>query len=271
MLSFLFWNIRNVNLVEPILDLAGRHSVDIIVLVESTISEELFRSRSAARGFEYWAPEPPGEYISVFTRFKDMVWHSQFDSSTSRVWIRRFSVRDKPELLLVLTHLPSRPRFDVASITAECVKLGGAIRQQEALAGHSRTLLLGDLNADPFDIGLVQTTGLHAVMTREIASRGSRLVQAERYPYFYNPMWSYLGDFGDGPPATYYYPPSSHLSFFWHAFDQVLIRPDLIQYFNHSGLKILSEAGGRSLLKSSGIPDRSAGSDHLPLLLQLNL
>jgi len=59
------------------------------------------------------------------------------------------------------------------------------------------------------------------------------------------------------------------VEFFWHMFDQVLIRPALLNYFDNRNLQILRTAGEVSLVTKNGLPDKSK-SDHLPLLFKLN-
>ena len=84
-------------------------------------------------------------------------------------------------------------------------------------------------------------------------------------------MWGYLGDISDGPPGTYYYDSGMQVNLYWNMFDQVLIRPELLDVFEVEGLRILTDAGGKSLLAGSGKPDVSIGSDHLPILFKLNI
>jgi len=84
-------------------------------------------------------------------------------------------------------------------------------------------------------------------------------------------MWSYFGDISSGPAGTYYYDTGTQVNFFWNMFDQVLIRPDLLDAFQNEEIKILTEVRGNSLLANSGRPDISFGSDHLPILFRLNL
>ena len=67
--------------------------------------------------------------------------------------------------------------------------------------------------------------GLHGVMSRNVASRELRTVQGQKYPLFYNPIWSLMGDLNQGPPGSYYYESSQHVEHFWWMFDQVLVRP----------------------------------------------
>ncbi len=51
----------------------------------------------------------------------------------------------------------------------------------------------------------------------------------------------------------------------------VLLRPDLMDRFPSEELRILTEDGDSSLLSPSGLPDKAAGSDHLPVLFKLDL
>ncbi len=130
--------------------------------------------------------------------------------------------------------------------------------------------LFGDLNMNPFEGGVVSAMGLHGVMCRSIAQERTRKVQNYDYLYFYNPMWNILGDTSPGPPGTYYFRDSRLRSFFWNTFDQVLVRPDLIDRFPSEELKVLEDDGSISFLKK-GLPDKSVASDHLPILFRLHL
>jgi hypothetical protein len=64
------------------------------------------------------------------------------------------------------------------------VELANSIRSVEQKIGHTRTILVGDLNMNPFEEGVVSAAGLHAVMTRRIAEKQSRIVQEKEYPFF---------------------------------------------------------------------------------------
>ena len=54
-------------------------------------------------------------------------------------------------------------------------------------------------------------------------------------------------------------------------FDQVLVRPDLLDRFDPGDVQIIQSANGTSLLTASGQPDRKRASDHLPLFFSLRL
>jgi hypothetical protein len=108
-------------------------------------------------------------------------------------------------------------------------------------------------------------------MTRQLATEPGRRIESVRYPFFYNPMWSLFGDGSPGPPGTYYYRSSEQIAYFWHIFDQVLLRPALLSFFRNERLKILSGDGTVSFLGERGVPDRKSASDHLPILFELDL
>src|SRR5258705_387564 len=131
---------------------------------------------------------------------------------------------------------------------------------------RDKAAILVDLNMNAFEMGVIQADGLHGVMTQAIARKRHRPIGDEVYPYFYNPMWGRFGDTTKGPPGTYYATTSSRDEYFWHTFDQVLIRPDLLDSFDEAELQVLTDCGGIEFLRESGIPDDSRASDHLPLL-----
>jgi hypothetical protein len=122
----------------------------------------------------------------------------------------------------------------------------------------------------PFEPGVAGAKALHGVMSRNIANKGERTVQGINYPYFYNPMWSMFNDGTRGPPGTYYRSESEHMALFWYMFDQVLIRPDLLDYFSLRSLHIVDFDGKASFLSTEGKPKPSI-SDHLPITFRLEI
>ena len=71
--------------------------------------------------------------------------------------------------------------------------------------------------------------------------------------------------------GTYYYQEPDYVRYYWHVFDQVLLRPDLIPALGDEMPAIITELGGESLLRANGRPDNSRFSDHLPIALSLNI
>ena len=123
---------------------------------------------------------------------------------------------------------------------------------------------------NPFELGLISSEGLHAVMDRAVAAKVNRTVSGELRHFFYNPMWSLMGDLSPGPPGTYYRHASAPAEYFWHSFDQILLRPTLLGSMVPSDVRVITNTGGTSFLGRSGVPDKSV-SDHLPICATIRL
>ena len=271
MISFLFWNINRKNLQRSIASLTRRYEVDVLMLAEcqieiGTMLREL--NKRGGSGYHY-SPGIGCEKIEVFTQFPRQFIQPVYE--TSRLTIRHLRLPGLTNILLAITHLPSKLHWNEHSQAAECVEVSTSIRTAERKVGHARTVLVGDLNMNPFEDGMVNANGLHGVMSRSIAQKGTRVVQSREYPFFYNPMWGLLGDGTPGPSGTYYYSNAEHRVFFWNMFDQVLVRPDLLKRLDNRGLEILESDGEVSFLSNKGLPDKNVASDHLPVMFRLVL
>src|ERR1700722_628543 len=269
MVSIAFWNLNRRPLQDLLATLVKSHAVDLLVLAENTIAPSIVLAslNQVCPGYKT-RPWSICTKISVFTRF-----HASFLQPTEedeRFLICNLRLPARTEILLAMAHLSSKASFDDHSQLAECQLLSKGIRDAESKAGHGKTVVVGDLNVNPFEPPVAGALGLHAVMTRRLAMRNTRQIQNKEYRFFYNPMWRHFGERPDGPPGTYYYGSSGYVTYFWNIFDQVLIRPDLIQQFRDEDLRILTSIGGTSLVGTSGQPSK-VGSDHLPMIFNLDI
>lgn len=271
MTSFLYWNINSKPLESLISNIAENRQVDVIMLAECSIATDVLLNalNSSKHASYHYAPNRACEKIEVFCRFPSDFIQPIFE--TDRLTVRQLTLPGLTDILIAITHFPSKLHWSDASQAMESVELADAISAAEKLAGHSRTVLVGDLNMNPFEDGVVSARGLHSVMSRDVAMKRVRVIQSREYPLFYNPMWSLLGDMSPGPPGTYYYSNSEHKVFFWNMFDQVLIRPDLLPQFNDRALEIVLSDGNSSLLAPTGVPNSKIASDHLPVFFEINV
>lgn len=269
MVTFLFWNLKKNRRLDAIDRLVKLHQVDMVMLAESSLSIDAVLRRLNSTGHsDFHFNSGNCERIAIYSRFPGRCVHPVHE--TERVTIRRVSFSPAREILLAAVHLHSKLHRSSDEQAFAVGEVASDITRMESKVGHARTLLVGDLNMNPFEHGLVAATCLHATMDRRIAERGARTVDQKRRAFFYNPMWSLLGDASPGPPGTYYRSESGHVAYFWHMFDQVLIRPDLLPAFDNNTLKIIDTDGTTSFLKNTGTPDESSGSDHLPILFRLD-
>lgn len=271
MLTFLFWNVNRKPVQSIIARLANTHGIDVIILTECDINPaDLLIALNVADPAEYHYVPPLGcEKINFYVRFPSNCMRPIKEGN--RFTIQALELPGRRDILVTAVHGVSKRDMDAESQIFGCAKLERNISLAEQQVKHCRTILVGDFNMNPFEPGLIAAGGLHAVMCRSIARERSRTVQDEDYQFFYNPMWSLWGDASPGPPGTYYYRRAEYRLLFWNMFDQVLIRPDLLEYFHNEDLVILDSDGTSSLLSRGGYPDTNVASDHLPILFKFRL
>ncbi len=295
MLTFLFWNMggrteevdlprrargREGRLASILSKLTDRHAVDLLILAECPLpAADVLKAINAGPGEPFRDPDPNSlcPRIAIFPRFSGRFMKLRDESE--KYTCREVRLSGRPTFNLLAVHFGSKLFRDDESQAQAMPGFSGIIRALEKQ--HDRTLVVGDLNMNPFETGMVSAEGLNAVMSREVAGAGHRQIDSVDHPFFYNPMWSHFGDsthdlFPPGsdqhePPGTCYYSSSRSKWFFWNMFDQVLVRPSLLPYFQPTRLRILVTDGTTPLITDRGRPDRSAVSDHLPLLFQLEI
>jgi hypothetical protein len=264
----LFWNMGFKATPALVGMLAAQHQPDIIVLVESahgivTMVEEV----NMHTGLLYDIPFSVTDRIQFLVKMPGEHIQPLYDGVGMS--IKHVQPILGQNFILAAVHLPSKLQLDSDEQAALCSRWVTHIREAETRVGHLRTLLIGDMNMNPFESGLVGAEGFHAVSSRAVAARKTRTVLGEKRLLFYNPMWSMMGDSVD-PPGTYYYASSNPVTYFWNTFDQVLLRPELARYFAPGDVLVASSAGSESLLGPGGFPNRKI-SDHLPVIGTIRL
>jgi hypothetical protein len=261
-LTFLFWNIAKKDLRPQIENLVVLHEVDVLILAESGLTDRDILENNWASAFSPVSRQ--NEKVQIYSTLPDS--DITLIMNDLRYTVRLVKRAGFGEFILVAVHLPSKINFTDAQQSVEAVVLNMNLANIEERFGIENTLIVGDFNMHPFDFGMVTHAGFNAVMTRKIARQGSRQVQFRKYPYFYNPMWGFLGDLNEKMPGTLYLPTDIH----WHLYDQLLIRPGLLPNFDPDELEILKEDGKNRFIDEN---DRivKTFSDHLPLKFSLNL
>jgi hypothetical protein len=264
-----FWNLGRQKHISTLVDFIEENGVEILLVAEQEFGDaELIVAYSARTGRSLYSPE----IIDTRVRFYSLFPADRFRpvADDAHVSIKEYQPLVGKSLLLVGVHLPSKLYQREFDQPFEAGRLIARIEEAEKLVGHDRTVILGDFNMNPFEPGMVACDALHGVMDRRIAEKGARTVNGVSRRYFYNPMWALMGDHTSAALGTYFLPSGSHTHYFWHTFDQVLIRPSLLAAFREEELRLVETVGHRSLLaKNSPGLDRKI-SDHLPILLKLN-
>jgi hypothetical protein len=247
--KFLFWNVNRKSVANVVAELAATHKADVVILAEcATAPAALLSALNGGPGSGFHLSTGVSKGVTILTRFSREFLRPVFESG--HVSIGRLALPARSEVLLAAVHLPSKLHWSNESQAVECGELARRIMQEEDRAGHQRTVLVGDMNMNPFEPGVVSSGGLNAVMSRRIADRVTRTVQGREYRLFYNPMWGHFGDVRDDTAGSYFYDSAEHLNYFWNVFDQVLLRPELAKRFNSDQLSIAKSVGERSLVGS---------------------
>jgi hypothetical protein len=270
MATFLFWNTYKKPLKDEIVELCKEHFVDILILAESKVNDaELLISLNEKASNMFCCPPNSSSRLKFFVRYPLSCFTPIMDAGG--VSARKLSLPLGQEIILIAVHLPSNlygSDFDPAMVGAD---LSRTITEIEKERGHERTLIVGDINMNPFDDGVVAASGLHGVMEKQIARKIKRTTRGQEKKFFYNPMWALMGQNFPRPAGTYYYEKSGEVTYFWNTFDQVLLRPELIDIFSEKSLRIIANTKTRSFVNKTGLPDKENFSDHLPILFSLQI
>jgi len=266
-MRILFWNLQKKDAPSELSAFCQAQEVDIIVIAEAgPYAGALGESLSAPGVGGYLRISPTTKRFEVFSRLRFSQVRAKHDSSRFSIWQIKPVLSD--DVIFMAVHLPSKINaedLDQHTNARLCVT---ELQHVERELGHRRSIVLGDFNMHPFDDGMVAADAFHAVMDRQIASKLYRTVNGQQYYYFYNPMWSRMGDQSKGPPGTHSYRESGVKAFFWHTFDQILLRPELLGRVPEKNIQVLTSFGELSLLNKKGKIFKP--SDHLPILVELS-
>lgn len=272
--SFVIWNTKRKSLYDQVSDLAHEQTADLIILIESTaVPSQMINYLEIKTNQKFY-------YHKNTMQFENGHLYFKYENSEVRTLTehKRYSIKEiktcSEIFNLVIVHLPSKNNWgNSADHDAMCTVLIRDIDYFEKDNGHKKSIIVGDFNMNPFENGLINATGLHSVMDREIAETKSRNIYDKEYEFLYNPMWSYLGTKGKGiVNGTNYHNTGKYLNYYWNLYDQILIRPDLLKYFDEDKLEIITEINGTSLTKRVKETTRieDSISDHLPVRFKLN-
>src|SRR3954466_3552200 len=178
--TLLFWNTNRRDLSKLAAALAHDVSADIVVMAECTAGfEDLMHAFNFGAGRVYQMdPWFPNRLVILSRYSRNSVTPVR---DTPGISIRHYSPPIGSSFLLVAVHLPSKLHASEQDQVFSSARLAREIREAEGKVGHSRTIVLGDLNMNPFEPGVVAAGGLHAIMDRQIALQESRIVQGEKH------------------------------------------------------------------------------------------
>ena len=265
-MNLLFWNIQKKPVEHVLAAMARHHDIDFIFLAECPANTPQQLIEHQLLNGKYQEIPLERKRLRIISRCSKSAVLSYRDDQY--YCLLEIALPGQMTVLLTAVHLPSKRHKTGVDQLIRAGFLGAEIRTKEAELKHARTVVFGDFNMSPFEEGMISANGLHGVMSRELAAKESREVERKSYPYFYNPMWGRFGDATPGPPGTYYYAKSGYTCHFWHTFDQVLVRPALLQRFRTESIHVYAI---EDIMREYNVSRKADLSDHSPLIFSLDL
>lgn len=267
-MRILFWNVNKKDLTSLVCLIAASTNADIIVLAENSVSSNdtlLALKTNVSQNFYFpKVISKPDQKFHCFCRNPKLGLSETHKSG--RTSVRKLKIGHQ-NTLLVLVHGVDIRNYDKEARQEYAHILASDLRFLQDEKKTNKLILLGDFNMNPFERGMNMASGLNAMMTKTCVKLGSRKHLGDNYDFYYNPMWSLFGDNTDGPAGTIY-DTSSQGPYGWSMLDQVIIHHSIIGLFDN--VKILTEAGSKSLMSKKGRPDAKNASDHFPILVNLS-
>ncbi|MCI5120969.1 MAG: endonuclease/exonuclease/phosphatase family protein, partial [Candidatus Electrothrix sp. AUS4] len=255
-------NVNNRDLTDAVCALAVSTAADVLILNENTVpSSATLHALQRSVSADFYRPT----FISE-KRFHCFCRNSKLDLSEVhsgfRTSVRKYRLGSQ-RVLLALVHGVDLRNYDAEtrqSFVQELIRELDFVREDKEI---HRLILLGDFNMNPYDRPMNLAAGLNAMMTRACAAKGVRQHLEKDYDFYYNPMWSLLGDNTKGPAGTVY-DTSNQGPYGWSMFDQVILHHSVIPFFED--VEIVTEVGEYSFMDKNGHPDVKKASDHFPII-----
>ncbi len=166
--TFLFWNLGRRPLAHRLARLVESQGIDVLLLAECAVPAAELIGTLAEEGlgrFHQVLIQP--SKVLVYSRLAPLVVTEIYTHESERFagyLLRHPSIPE--DLLLATAHLRSAAHESRGSLDRSATQWPPRLRTLEAELGHRRTILVGDLNSNPFDEGITSAYGFHAVMTQ---------------------------------------------------------------------------------------------------------
>lgn len=269
-MNILYWNTNKKALHNEILDLTDQHDINLIILLENNGNDTLLVNGLRFFGNFYPASTKLFNKGKIF--FDRPILSIDEVHGHTRYGIYLIKLDNNKTLLCGVVHFPSKVNWgNTNDHLGLCVELRLALEEVEKRLDIKHSFIIGDFNMNPFEEGFLNVAALNNVSVKSVAKNIKNNIYGNSYKKFYNPMWNFLGDSSKGSvPGTFFYNTSKYVNHYWNMYDQLLLRPEMIDSFVESKFDILSSIKGNSLLITNRNKVQVINpkiSDHLPLLI----
>lgn len=259
-MNILFWNLKDNNNADYIINLIKIHKIDIAIFCEynnlnHAIIEKALPNFTFSTGMEGCE--------KVIFLFKSSITN-EVRRESNRYAMYSFEY-DSTSYTIVGLHLPDQRSADSNARKNVIRDLMRELVELEKETDNYNTIVIGDFNAGPFDSELTQKDMFNAVPFKDVIKKREIIeFQHKKYRRFYNPMVHYISE--DTKQYGSIYHPGGSCTVVWYTFDQVIVRNQLVDNINN--ISYCKSIGNTELISKYGIP-KSNISDHLPLIVEL--
>lgn len=260
-MNLLYWNLKNNENLEPLLrDCIIINAVDIVILSEYDGIDFVKLAALLKNQFS------EVDELQVYKDIK-ILYRANINLSLSRAQYRYTIVKllqNGKSFLITGVHLPSNLHRDGSGERKHIIrKIINDIVEEEAEEIYS-SLIIGDMNANPFDGEMIEKDAFNSVLFKQIIRNQETVkYQNDVYRRFYNPIIEYINETNQDYGSYYY----SSGNLYWYCFDQILVRKNLMD--DIKSFKYIKQIGNTHLL--SRVRPKKEISDHLPLLVTINI
>ncbi len=273
-----YWNINKNN--DSFINVLKSKSkgCDILLLVESFIDDDLIHKKLGLKRIQSKSDFDENQFTpKLYSRINCNLEHYSTNES-KRFCLYLLQTNEYGEILIGTIHFPSKLEYDNQTQYELAQKYVNWLNDIEMQRGHKRTLVFGDFNMNPFELGMIKPTSFNATLSYDVAKKDEkRTFHFSKYEYFYNPMWNWLGDRRHNTgskkiPGTYFYKTTSDIhQIYWNVFDKVIVRPNIIDIIDYSSLKVIEAIPESMLISGKSTKKNVKFTDHLPIVFNLEI
>lgn len=272
-MRFLFWNIKqNLAVISVLNSILIEEDIDVLAIAECESIEASFTNQFCALSGFVKVSNPSGLIDKVIVYHKPSMSRVHHAHNGQHITVWEVSDPLKHDVYYaVFCHLPSKLYMDEKEQCSFAEDFVQEVVDFENSKPVDSVFICGDFNMNPFEYGMVYSKGFHSIMDKNFVKvKETRKVNQKQCKMFYNPMWRLMGGgLNKQPQGTYYRFGYQSVEYLWHTFDQIILRPSIVNKFDDSELAIITKGISFSLLNAQGKLDKRF-SDHLPLKFKFN-
>lgn len=268
-IKFLFWNLYQKNLIDPLVQLIFENDIDVVALVEMKkldVDALIYQLKIKSQNWVKISICPSTDIIVLCkNRVNINVFVEEKNYCTYKI------KNDDDLYLLNVVHLKSSMYCEESARDQRAINISNILRRREEdffKDSEYKSVIVGDFNLQPYSNGILSAHGFNATMSKHIAQKIKRKVDGENKFFYYNPIWKLMGDNKDVQGTYYSSTDQQDKSIYWYSFDQLLIRPFFIERFNWDNFEIIENTQNHNFINNNKIY-KSKYSDHLPIKFEI--